>query len=1011
VSNDQLQAKMNQKLKLLQDKKKLIQNLKNLDRVEKEVQQEIDRITPEKRKFEEWAKYFGEDAKKRQVLKWFNDELEKLRVKAERVGSMRDKILLVQEKIDFQLGRINSELESSPDEARRTPKLINQKRKTISFRKNIYTPTPTFSNMNPESSLEKPEDVKESKPKQLTEFESQRIGFRETSKPIDKTASNELETSERDEAPVTREGRPLNPSEEQAADLPNELPRTTTDESAEFDFFPSTAVPGEVEATENKKPLNKPNSDSILKEPAAVNPQTEPAPKRKSKSKVVTDFKPVANIEANLKQKQKVRAGSKSVPDLESKLKSKPKVKSKPKRTPNLESTLRPKSKSKQNLESQAKPIHNLESELNPENESFFESMDQIDSKSKSEFKPKRSIDQLVEKDEIKSDHILTPPSSPAAKSQPEPEPEIPAANPAPPELEAETLFNFPLKKKIKPTSGSVKPSKVEDNPSPKRVKPKPEEKPKSKSIPVASPELTATTKKRSQKPKISPQIASENSKKNMFHRTKNVRTDSVPNEKQPSIEAAETSLSDKTEFDEFLSFEENFKKRPPVVRKETEETVKINYVKNQPIRPVKAEITPKKTSSKQKTVSEMKKSPPKSPAVAKKRSPNVKQTAPSEVKQTAPSEVKQTRPTAKKVSQKAASPEVKAQPTNEVRKRINVPKSAKSDVLYLGIDLGTYETTVAASNGEMATTISAVGWAKDLVSRKMLKKDIIFGAEALKHKLALRFFRPLENGVIKDTDEDQQAARELIKHVLTLIHPQNYKKVYAVIGTPAQANLVNEQAIIDAAREIIDAVTIVSEPFSVAYGEANIYNTLVIDIGAGTTDICRLSGIMPTSDDQISLLKAGDFIDNELIKSIKSRVRGAQITKDMARRWKETHSFVKTCDKPAIIEITVAGKPLKINVSSSIQKSCEAIVDDMVAAVSHLISTFDPESQDALKQNILLAGGGSLIRHLDEYLTDQLSSMGTIRVKNVPNPIEAGAKGALALAMDLTDDYWTGLL
>ena len=32
----------------------------------------------------------------------------------------------------------------------------------------------------------------------------------------------------------------------------------------------------------------------------------------------------------------------------------------------------------------------------------------------------------------------------------------------------------------------------------------------------------------------------------------------------------------------------------------------------------------------------------------------------------------------------------------------------------------------------------------------------------------------------------------------------------------------------------------------------------------------------------------AGDFVDNQLIKEIQSKYNGAQITKDMARRWKE---------------------------------------------------------------------------------------------------------------------------
>lgn len=329
------------------------------------------------------------------------------------------------------------------------------------------------------------------------------------------------------------------------------------------------------------------------------------------------------------------------------------------------------------------------------------------------------------------------------------------------------------------------------------------------------------------------------------------------------------------------------------------------------------------------------------------------------------------------------------------------------SDILYLGIDLGTCQTTISSSNGHEITIKSAVGWTQDLVLRKMLKKNILFGDEALKNKLALKFYRPLEKGVIKNTDDDLRAVHELIKYLVSHVEPDRYKKVYAVIGAPAAASMINEQAIIDAARETVDAVTIVSEPFAVAYGEANIYNTLVIDIGAGTTDICCLKGTLPKKEDQINLEKAGDYIDNQLMDIICERIRGAQVTKDVARKWKEAHSFVMTSQVPAIVDVAVMGKPLKVDITSLIQKSCESIVDDITKNVIQLVSGFDPEFQAMLKKNIILAGGGSLIRNLDTYLTQKLSSLGKVVITRIKDPIVAGARGALALAQDVTDDFW----
>jgi rod shape-determining protein MreB len=55
------------------------------------------------------------------------------------------------------------------------------------------------------------------------------------------------------------------------------------------------------------------------------------------------------------------------------------------------------------------------------------------------------------------------------------------------------------------------------------------------------------------------------------------------------------------------------------------------------------------------------------------------------------------------------------------------------------------------------------------------------------------------------------------------------------------------------------------SEPFSVAYGLDWLEDVLVIDIGAGTTDLCRMHGTMPEEADQVMFDIAGDAVDAEL--------------------------------------------------------------------------------------------------------------------------------------------------
>ena len=76
--------------------------------------------------------------------------------------------------------------------------------------------------------------------------------------------------------------------------------------------------------------------------------------------------------------------------------------------------------------------------------------------------------------------------------------------------------------------------------------------------------------------------------------------------------------------------------------------------------------------------------------------------------------------------------------------------------VLYIGMDMGTSRTAVSASNGVRESLFSVVGYPKDHVSQKLLKKDRLFGQEAIDKRLSLQFYRPLENGVLKGTEGDK---------------------------------------------------------------------------------------------------------------------------------------------------------------------------------------------------------------------------------------------------------------
>lgn len=72
---------------------------------------------------------------------------------------------------------------------------------------------------------------------------------------------------------------------------------------------------------------------------------------------------------------------------------------------------------------------------------------------------------------------------------------------------------------------------------------------------------------------------------------------------------------------------------------------------------------------------------------------------------------------------------------------------SAKENLLYVGIDLGTSQSAIVAANGERHVVDSYVGWPVDMVARKVVKKPVLVGLEALENRSLLDLHRPLERG------------------------------------------------------------------------------------------------------------------------------------------------------------------------------------------------------------------------------------------------------------------------
>ncbi len=375
-----------------------------------------------------------------------------------------------------------------------------------------------------------------------------------------------------------------------------------------------------------------------------------------------------------------------------------------------------------------------------------------------------------------------------------------------------------------------------------------------------------------------------------------------------------------------------------------------------------------------------------------------------------------------KSSEQAAAHSAKRVQPTpgKPILSRSDDDEGLVENALLLGIDLGTSRSSIVSMRGARKTVESYVGWPRDPVSHKLFDTDVVFGRAALNNRLALDLYRPLEHGVIKGTNgqpgqeadhaRNLEAAKLLLKHLVKQVDPGRDEVLFGVVGVPAQATLRNKQAIIECAREVLDSVMVVSEPFSVAYGLGRINDALVIDIGAGTTDLCRMHGTIPADEDQLSFNIAGDAIDQKLYELILAAYPQAQLTVNMCKEFKEQYGFVREAKDRIEVLIPVDGRPVMHDITEQLNQACSIIIQPILKGIHKLVASFNPEFQERLRHNIILSGGGGMLDGLTWKLEEGLAALGGGHVTRVDDPLYAGAAGNLQLALDMPGEYWQQL-
>jgi rod shape-determining protein MreB len=312
-----------------------------------------------------------------------------------------------------------------------------------------------------------------------------------------------------------------------------------------------------------------------------------------------------------------------------------------------------------------------------------------------------------------------------------------------------------------------------------------------------------------------------------------------------------------------------------------------------------------------------------------------------------------------------------------------------------IGIDLGTANTLVyVPGKGVIINEPSVVA-----VNQKT-GRVVAVGTEARqmlgRTPSHIQAVRPLVDGVISDFE----VTEEMIRYLVDKAQEGNEKFFgpRVVVGVPCSVTNVEVRAVKDAtinagAREVY----IVEEPMAAAIGIKLPVNepigSMVIDLGGGTTDIAVISlgGIVRSKNLKI----AGDKMNEDIMAYIRSEFKiliGERTAENIKIAICNMNPNGQSMEAPIRGRDLVTGLPREVIITDSdIREAISQTIDSIVEATREVIETTPPEIvADIMYRGIYLAGGGALIRGLDNLISEELE----IPVFVAPDPITAVARG-----------------
>ena len=315
-----------------------------------------------------------------------------------------------------------------------------------------------------------------------------------------------------------------------------------------------------------------------------------------------------------------------------------------------------------------------------------------------------------------------------------------------------------------------------------------------------------------------------------------------------------------------------------------------------------------------------------------------------------------------------------------------------------IAMDLGTANSIVIYNDQVVIDEPSIVAYDRNTGEIKAVGKEAQL-MEGRTDQRNLETIRPLKGGVIADYEMAQHLIRRLIgmTSISRSFMPPSLKMVICI---PSGITNVEERAVREAAEQAgAKEIRMIHEPMAAAVGIGidvlEPFGHMVVDIGGGTAEIAVISlgGIVCNN----SIRVAGDVFNQNVVDYMHKH-HNMIIGIPTAERVKiAVGSAISELeegpeDYPCKGRDMMTGLPKEVTINyKEVAHALDKSITQIEQAILDTLSQTPPElAADIYKTGIYLAGGGALLRGLDE----RISSKTKLQVHIADDPLRAVARG-----------------